>query len=148
MEKVLFINLNSQQKELILKAKKTAESSYSPYSNFKVGSAVLTCDNEIITGTNFENASYGGTICAERSAIVSANSQNKRHLKSIAVIAGNSNKNALIISPCGICRQLIFESSQISEIDIEILMSSSDCSEVIISKISELLPLAFGPKNL
>ncbi|MGB0934789.1 MAG: cytidine deaminase [Alphaproteobacteria bacterium] len=87
-------------------AKEATNNAYAPYSKFRVGAAVLTEDGEIFKGCNVENASYGGTICAERSAIVSAISQRgKIKIKAIAVATGQETPGA----PCGICRQVISE---------------------------------------
>lgn len=109
------------------------EAAYSPYSGVKVSCALLCEDGTVFKGVNVENASYGATICAERSAIVSAISQGKRRFTALAV---SSNLNELI-SPCGICRQFIFEFG--SEIDIIL----GDEEELKVFKIKELLPLGF-----
>ena len=141
MKEISFSDLEQSQKDLLDSAEAVMRYSYSPYSKFSVGAAVLSEDGEVISGTNFENASYGITTCAERAAIVSANSKGKSKLKAIAIIAKNSKG---ILSPCGQCRQIIQESALISKTDIEVIMSNNDKSEIMITKISELLPLSFG----
>jgi cytidine deaminase len=136
----------------LLKAAITAtDKSYAPYSKFYVASAVLLSDGEIITGNNVENASYGLTICAERAAILRANASGKRNIVAIAITAVAHDVAIPVtepVAPCGACRQVIFEFSQISNHDIDVIMSNTDGSKVVIKTISELLPMAFGPKDL
>lgn len=136
--------LKDYQVRLLDAAAEAMERAYNPYSNHFVGAALLTKDGKIITGSNFENVSYGGTICAERSALVHANAVGEREFKAIAIIS----KVAQAQVPCGICRQSLFEAAQVSNTDIEVIMANSDRSKVIVWKISELLPLPFGPKDL
>ena len=144
-----FEDLKPKQQELLNAAEKAMANSYSPYSKFKVGAAVLTEDGKIIVGTNYENAAYGSTICAERVAILSANAQGYRKLKKIAIIAqGPLDQAASTVTPCGACRQVINESSEISSQPIEVIMSNTAKNEIIIKTIGDLLPLSFGPKNL
>lgn len=95
-----------QDKELWEKAKKAAESSYSPYSHFRVGAALLTEEGEIFSGTNVENRSFGLTICAERSAFASAISQGYRKFKKLHLICLDAEYP---VPPCGACRQVISE---------------------------------------
>jgi len=109
------------------------------YSNFYVGAAVLTNEDKVYTGCNVESSSYSLTICAERNAIFKAVSEGEREFKAIA-IAGDTED---FISPCGACRQVI--SDLCGEIDI-ILVNSSGA--YIVKKTSELLPFAFGDKDL
>ncbi len=90
--------------KLIIEAIKAKENAYAVYSNFKVGAAVLTLDGEIYTGSNIENASYGGTICAERVAFCKAVFEGKRDFKAIAIFG-----NGKPCPPCGICRQFMSE---------------------------------------
>ena len=137
------------QVKLLNAAKKTMETAYNPYSKFFVGAALLTKDGRIITGSNFENASYGHTICAERSALVRANAMGYREFKSIAIITrGEHADSNEPTAPCGACRQMLFEASQVSNVDLEVIMSNTKMNNIIITKISDLLPLAFGPKDL
>ncbi|MGB5286902.1 MAG: cytidine deaminase [Ignavibacteriaceae bacterium] len=109
------------------------------YSNFYVGAALLTNENKVYTGCNIESSSYSLTICAERNAIFKAISEGEREFKAIAV-AGDTDD---FISPCGACRQII--SDLCGEIDI-ILVNSN--GSYIVKKTSELLPYAFGDKDL
>lgn len=92
-------------KELIEFAKLGMQNAYTPYSNFKVGAAVLTSDGTVFTGCNIENASYGATICAERTAMVKAVSQGYTHFEKIAIVSSGE----FFTFPCGICRQFMTE---------------------------------------
>lgn len=94
----------AKRNELFEYAKKVSKYSYSPYSKFAVGAAVLTKDNKILTGTNVENASYGLTICAERNAICNAISNGHKEIVAIAIYSEKREA-----SPCGACRQFIIE---------------------------------------
>lgn len=122
--------------ELAIKAKKNA---LPVYSNFYVGAAVLTTNDKPYTGCNVESSSYSLTICAERNAIFKAISEGEREFKAIAV-AGDTED---FISPCGACRQVI--SDICGEIDIVLVNAQG---EYMIKKTSELLPFAFGDKDL
>ncbi|MGC8710216.1 MAG: cytidine deaminase [Candidatus Micrarchaeia archaeon] len=137
------------QVKLLDAAEEAMEKAYNPYSHFYVGAALLTADGKIITGANYENASYGNTICAERAALLKANAEGYRRFKAIAIIAKGENFDVdKPTAPCGACRQSIFEASQLSDFDIEVIMSNTKRDVIIIKKISELLPLAFGPLDL
>ena len=92
--------------KLLEKARRTAESSYSPYSHFRVGAALLCKDGTVFVGTNVENRSYGLTNCAERSAVFSAISAGKNEFEAIAVYTPDS---AEAVAPCGACRQVLSE---------------------------------------
>ena len=109
------------------------------YSNFHVGAALLTDTDKVYTGCNVESSSYSLTICAERTAIFKAISEGERKFKAIAV-AGDTKG---FISPCGACRQVI--SDLCGNIDV-ILVDSENNTKVL--KASELLPFAFGDKDL
>jgi len=109
------------------------------YSNFYVGAALLTEDGKVYSGGNIESSSYSLTICAERTAIFKAISEGERKFKAIAV-AGDTDD---FISPCGACRQVISDLCG----NIDIIMVNKK-NELMVSKTSELLPLAFGDKDL
>lgn len=126
-------------KRLIEAAKAASTQAYSPYSAFPVGAAVVTEGGIIFAGCNVENASYGLTICAERSAIFQAVAQGKRQLQAIVVYTPTRHPTA----PCGACRQVINEFGPHAEV-----ISVCDGSEVLRSSLLELLPNAFGPHNL
>ncbi|MDP4145883.1 MAG: cytidine deaminase [Bacillota bacterium] len=126
--------------ELIQKALECREFAYVPYSNFKVGAAVLMDDDSVYTGCNIENASYGATNCAERTAIFKAVSEGRRDIKAIAIVGDKENYTA----PCGICRQVIQE---FAKEDTDIILAK-DKNDYIIKKMKEILPEAFSKNNL
>jgi len=149
MQEVKYKNLEEIQRELLFAAEEVMETPYNPYSHFYVGAALLSKNGQIITGSNVENAAYGSTICAERAAILRANAMRIRTFDKLAIIArGEGFDTKEVTAPCGSCRQMLFESSQISEKNLEIIMSTTKRDKIIIATIEELLPLAFGPKDL
>lgn len=123
-----------KDKDLYDRAVDAMQNSYSPYSNYKVGAAVLTKCGKVFTGCNIENSSYGVTICGERTAVSKAVSEGYREFEAIAV-CGSDDTPAF---PCGICRQFIFEFGS----DIKIIMLDEN-NEMVTYKISELLPKGF-----
>ena len=125
---------------LISKAIIAREKAYVPYSNFKVGAALITEDNKIYTGCNIENASYGATNCAERTSVFKAVSDGPIKIKAIAVVGDLENYT----SPCGICRQVIVEFA--SE-NIEIILAKNE-KDYIVKTMEEILPGGFTKKNL
>lgn len=127
--------------DLILKAIEARELAYCPYSNFKVGAAVLFEDGEIYTGCNIENASYGGTNCAERTAIFNAVSKGNRKLKAIALIGDTKTYTY----PCGMCRQVIGEFVESKDTKI-IIIKNKD--EYILKTFEEIMPGAFTKEDL
>ncbi len=142
-----------QVTELVAAARDAALNAHAPYSGFGVGAALLLDDGEIISGCNFENASYGLTLCAETVAIATANAQGKlRQIKEIAVIGGKLIDGRITgvepVRPCGRCRQVINEAGGLSGTDIIVHCASADGSAVEHHKLSELLPHAFGPADL
>ncbi|OZC05974.1 cytidine deaminase [Onchocerca flexuosa] len=124
---------------LVSAAQLAMNRAYCPYSNFSVGAALLTKDGKVITGGNVENASYGGTICAERSAVVRAVAEGYREFEAIAVCAAPAEP----ISPCGFCRQFLIEFG-----DMKVIMSSSTSNKRLERQLSQLLPLSFTSKDL
>jgi cytidine deaminase len=149
MREVPYSSLTDGWKSLLSEAERVMENAYNPYSRFYVGAALLARNGEIIGGTNVENAAYGSTICAERSAILRANAMKILSFDALAIIARGENFDTTeVTGPCGSCRQMIYESSQISEKDFEILMSTTRKDKIIIATIKELLPLGFGPADL
>lgn len=149
MKVCMFDSFSEQDRNLIIAAEKARENAYNPYSRFYVGAALLAQNGEIITGANVENASYGLTICAERSALVRANIQGIRQLEKIAISTrGESFDVKEPTMPCGACRQWIYEFTQLSDTDIEIISVITKREKVLVASIFELLPRAFGPKDL
>ena len=149
MQEIVYEKLDSIQQKMLDEAGKVMETAYNPYSSFYVGAALLAQDGQIITGSNVENAAYGSTICAERSAILRANAMGIRTFDKLAIIArGEDFDTTEVTAPCGSCRQMLYEVAQISERDLEVIMSTTKKDKIVIVTIEELLPLAFGPKDL
>jgi cytidine deaminase len=120
-------------------ARQAAQRAYAPYSKFSVGAAALFEDGVVILGCNVENASYGLTICAERNAIAAAIALGHRKLKAIVIYTPTSKATA----PCGACRQVLNEFGPDCE-----FISVCDSQDTLESTGNQLLPFAFGPKNL
>ena len=119
--------------------------SYSPYSGFKVGAALLAKDGSIYTGCNIENASYTPTNCAERTAFFKAVSEGTKEFDAICVVGGKNGVLTDYAAPCGVCRQVMMEFCNSETFQI-ILATSEEQYEVFTLK--ELLPLGFGSHNL
>lgn len=128
--------------ELIRFAIKAREQAYAPYSHYKVGAAVLTKDGQVYTGCNVENASYGATNCAERTAIFKAVSEGKREIIKIAIVGGKEGEKSVDYAyPCGICRQVMAEFCDVKSMCVLIAISENEYVE---KRLEELLPLHFG----
>lgn len=123
---------------LIEKAYEAMNYSYSPYSNFKVGAALLTKSGKVYTGCNVESASLGATNCAERTAIYKAISEGEREFSAVAIVSSSHD----LTFPCGICRQVIVEFGK----DIDIIVAKEYDYEVY--KIDDLLPRSFTQIDL
>ncbi len=121
--------------------------SYSPYSKFQVGAALLSKDGRIFTGCNIENAGYTPTNCGERTAFFKAVSEGVREFEAIAVVAGPAGTEGDLPmgAPCGVCRQVMMEFCDPDTFQI-ILAASPEKYEVF--TLEELLPRGFGPKDL
>lgn len=124
-----------KDKELVEYALKARHNSYSPYSKFRVGAAIITQNDKLYTGVNIENASFGATCCAERTAVFKAVSEGETKIKAIAIASDEEN----YIYPCGICRQVL---SEFCEADTKILCSNKD-GEFVSHRLGDLLPQAF-----
>ena len=132
-----------QDQDLIADARAAAAHSYSPYSNFAVGAALRFADGSVVTGTNIENASYGMALCAETVAVVKAMADGARGgLEAVAVTGPGTDP----ITPCGRCRQVLYELAALGGTDPDVLCVGPD--EVKRVKLSVLLPEAFGPASL
>ena len=136
--------------ELVNAAIKAAANAYAPYSNFHVGAALLLNDGSIVTGANFENASYGMTLCAETVAIAKANSDGQlKQIVAIAVAGGPEGQVAMgtePITPCGRCRQILKEVADLTQNDIPVHCAHASGFETY--TLSQLLPHGFGPASL
>ena len=139
--------------QLIEAARAAARNAYAPYSRFAVGAAVLLDDGSLVTGANFENASYGLSLCAETVALATANTQGRLgHVVTIAVVGGGMIDTDIPrdapVRPCGRCRQVINEAAQASKRDILLYCAGLEGEALETYKLSELLPYAFGPADL
>lgn len=132
-------------KMLIQTAIGSLKYSYTPYSNFKVGAALLTKSGEIISGCNIESASFTPTNCAERTAFFKAVSEGKKEFEAIAVVGGKNGVISDYCPPCGVCRQVMMEFCDPKTFKV-IIAKSVD--EYKIYTLEEILPLGFGPSNL
>lgn len=121
-------------KELLSFADKAMENAYAPYSKFKVGAALLCKDGTVFTGCNIENATYGATNCAERTAIFKAVSEGQREFEAIAIVSSGGDETF----PCGICRQVMSEFAP----ELKIVLCDQNKNEHIY-QLSELLPKTF-----
>ena len=131
--------MENTMERLVRAALEAREKAYVPYSNFPIGAALLTKDGQIFSGCNIENASYGLTNCAERTAIFKAISAGHHDLKMMVVVADTARP----IPPCGACRQVIFEFGE----DITIVMRNLQGDSVQYQS-RELLPAAFNRRDL
>ena len=139
--------------QLVALAREAALKAHAPYSRFHVGCAIESVDGDVVTGANMENACYRLGICAEQSALTAAqHAFGLGRVVRIAVAGGGIESGlltgALTCTPCGGCRQAIFEAACVSGRDIEVLCSSGDGSAVERHTIAMLLPNGFGPANL
>ena len=126
-------------RELVQKAIEMQRFSYVPYSDFRVGAALLCADGTVFTGCNVENAAYGSTICAERTALVKAISEGRREFIAIAIAGQGSD----YCWPCGACRQMLCEFAP----DLRILAARRDGAYEMMT-LDQLFPHSFGPKSL
>jgi len=132
--------------ELISHALCARKNSYSPYSNFAVGAALLSKDGRIYTGCNIENAAFTPGNCAERTAFFKAVSEGVREFSAIAVVGGPAGTDNLdLCAPCGVCRQVMMEFCDPKSFEV-ILAKDPEHYEVF--TLEQILPMGFGPKNL
>lgn len=129
------INLN----RLLRHAQQVRELAYAPYSDYRVGAAILSSTGKIYTGCNVENASYGLTVCAERNAIFKAVSEGEREFIALAVVTANGG------SPCGACRQVIFE---FMPPDAPVALADAPLENIQQFTVGELLPDGFSARTL
>ena len=132
------------KKELIRKALEARKMSYSPYSGFAVGAALMDSEGDIYTGCNIENASYPATVCAERTAFFKAVSDGVREFKMIAIVGGCTEHLEEYAFPCGICRQVM---SEFCSGDFEVI-AAKNTDDYKCFKLKELLPHSFGTESL
>ncbi len=144
----------SDVNDLIAAARAAALNAHAPYSRFAVGAAVRLTDGSVVSGANFENASYGLSLCAETVALATVNAQGRlRDVAEIAVIGGAIDASGrptgtAAVSPCGRCRQVINEVAQLSGRDLPVHCGAAEGDAVTSYRLSKLLPAAFGPRDL
>lgn len=139
-------NLTREEKQaLIRQAFAAREKAVAPYSRFTVGAALRAKDGTVYTGCNIENATFTPTSCAERTALFKAISEGVTEFTDIAVVGARIGEvNTLVTSPCGVCRQALFE---YTGPDLNVIMAKTP-EDFIEMSLGELLPLGFGPKNV
>ncbi len=125
-------------RQLVEAALEGSKNAYIPYSDYRVGAALLTASGRVFTGCNVENAGYSPTICAERTAMVKAISEGHLQFAAIAVVSRGAG------SPCGVCRQFMFEFAP----GLKIILADLDGQVSLTTTLAELLPHGFGPANL
>ena len=130
-------------KELLLKAIEAREMAYAPYSDHKVGAALVGKSGKVYTGCNVENAAYTPTNCAERTAVFKAVSEGEREFTVIAIVGGLGDKLSEVCAPCGVCRQVLAE---FCKNDLRIVMGTPD--KIVTATLGELLPFSFGKSDL
>lgn len=138
---------------LIERARAAALVAYAPYSRFSVGCAIESVDGEIVTGANMENACYRLGVCAEISALTAAQAAfGLDKVARIAVAGGHVADGVLAgndpVTPCGGCRQALYEAADLSGLDIEVISANGDGTRTMASTIRQLLPDGFGPASL
>ncbi|MFD2829487.1 cytidine deaminase [Corticicoccus populi] len=128
------------KEEWLTEVQEAQSRAYTPYSKFNVGALLITDEDEYIYGANIENAAYPATICAERSALVSAYSNNKTKFKALVIVTDAKDP----ASPCGTCRQVMKE---LCDDDMPVYLTSKD-GRVIKRSVDDLLPLGFSGKDM
>lgn len=137
--------MNIDEKELIKRALEARKKSYSPYSHFQVGAAILAESGEIYVGCNIENAAFSPTNCAERTAVFKGVSEGKREYTKIAIVGGRKGDNLDYCPPCGVCRQVLREFANPEQ--FQVILAKSE-TEYKVYTLSQLLPEDFGPDIL
>ncbi|MBL3656457.1 cytidine deaminase [Fulvivirga sediminis] len=145
-----YADLNEQYKKLIKKAQEACDTSYSPYSKFKVGAAILLDNGEILTGSNQENSCYPAGLCAERVVLFFAGANYSNHIiKQIAITAKRWNDDQFLpISPCGGCRQVLLETEVKQESPIKVILQSPENQWIVTNSSEVLLPFGFNKHSL
>lgn len=135
---------------LIDAARRVAAHAHAPYSRFAVGAALLLTDGSVVTGTNFENASYGLSLCAETVATATANASGRLgDIVAVGIVGGRMGEGDTVpVRPCGRCRQVLNEAAQIGGRDLAVHCSGLGGGTIETHRLSDLLPHAFGPADL
>ena len=143
-----FGQLQPWQQDLLRQAESVMKNAYNLMSHFFVGAAVLTESGRIYRGTFAENSSQPQSICAERVAITTANTERDRMYRAIAITGAHENGPVDDpVTPCGGCRRFIYDFAEIKGSDIEIICANTRMDKIYLSSIYELFPLPYGPRN-
>lgn len=133
-------------KDLIELAYEAREHAYTPYSDFQVGAALLTKEGKVYLGCNIENAAYGPTNCAERTAFFKAVFEGEREFEAIAIVGGKrGERTGVTCAPCGVCRQVMMEFCDPNTFRIVLEDGEGGTRNFL---LKEILPMGFGPENL
>jgi cytidine deaminase len=139
-----YVELDGPDQELVDAARAATETAYAPYSGVQVGAALRTAGGSVIAASNVENAAYGSTICAERLAVGRANARGERAFIAVAVAArGAVLRPDQVVSPCGSCRQVLYELAAATGTSTRVLMTTAGTEHVTIATLHELLPVPF-----
>lgn len=131
-----------EKSQLVQMALEARQMSYSPYSNFMVGAALLTEDGKVYTGCNIENAGYTPSNCAERTAFFKAVSEGDKHFRAIAIVGGPKDAKELdYCAPCGVCRQVMME---LCDYDTFQIILAKNTEEMKVYTLKELFPIGFS----
>lgn len=145
MDKAKLNDLDIDKEKLVQQALEARDFSYSPYSGFKVGAALLGKSGKIYTGCNIENAGYTPSNCGERTAFFKAVSEGEKEFKAIAIVGGKDLESLDYCAPCGVCRQVMMEFCDYESFQIILGKSSKEYKTYT---LKEILPMGFGPNNL
>lgn len=142
--------MDEQVADLVAAARKAMAHAHAPYSRFAVGAAVRLTDGSVVTGCNFENASYGLSLCAETVALATVNAQGRfADVAAIAVVGGAMDAaEEALVTPCGRCRQIMNEAEQMAGRTLAIYCATPSGSHITEHRVADLLPHAFGPADL
>lgn len=139
------MSMEADVESLIEAARAARGNAYAPYSRFAVGAAVRLAGGEIIVGANFENASFGLSLCAETVAVAAVNAQGRlADMEAIAVVGGDASP----VTPCGRCRQILNEAEQVAGRPIAIYCTAANGESFARHSVAELLPFSFSPNDL
>ncbi len=143
-------DISNEEKLLLETAKEAAKKAYAPYSNFYVGAALLLEDDTIVIGNNQENNAFPSGLCAERVAVFAASSQfPEKQIKAIAITATSAKINIdYPVSPCGACRQVLFEAEFKQKSNIKVILSGNSGKAIILNSVTDLMPLNFFEEEL
>ena len=134
----------ASERDLVQAAKGAMQNAYAPYSDFKVGAALIGASGKIYTGCNIENSAFSPTICAERTAFAKAISEGEREFLAIAVVGGKNGRIEKAITPCGVCRQVMGE---FCTPDFKIILADGE-EAMKTHTLTDLLPMSFGAQDL